>query len=302
MTLFAGIEAGGSKFVCAVGDGFGNIDKKIIIPTTTPDETIPQVIRFFQAANATSPFAAMGIATFGPVDLDISSPHYGYITTPPKPGWGHFNFVGAMREEFKIPIGFDTDVNGAALGEYRFGSAKGLDTFIYVTVGTGIGAGGMTSGKLMHGLIHPEMGHMFVPHDRGTDPFDGVCPFHGDCLEGLATGPAMQKRWKVKAATELPLSHPAWDLEANYLAYACANYVLILSPQKIIMGGGVMKRKEILEKIQKRTKELLNGYIKHEKILKNIQDYIVTPGLEEQSGICGAIALAEMKYREINTV
>jgi fructokinase len=299
MQLFGGIEAGGSKFVCAVGNATGKIDKKIVIPTSTPDETIPQVIKFFQATNLNKPLSAIGIATFGPVDLDVRSPHYGYVTTPPKPGWKHFNFVGALREAFpNLPIGFDTDVNGAAIGEYRWGAAKGLDTFLYVTVGTGIGAGEMVSGKLVHGLLHPEMGHMFVPHERHQDDFDGVCPFHGDCLEGLASGPAMQKRWNVKTPSDLPIDHPAWDLEAHYLAYAFANCVLIVSPQKIILGGGVTKRKEIFPKIRDKVQKFLNGYIKHEKILTNIDTFIVEPGLGEQSGICGAIALAEQAYLE----
>jgi len=293
MQLFGGIEAGGSKFVCAVGNADGKIEKKIVIPTSSPDETMPQVIKFFQGIHTNTPLAALGIATFGPVDLDEKSPTYGYITTPPKLGWGHYNILGEVKNAFNIPVGFDTDVNGAAIGEYRFGAARGLDTFIYVTVGTGIGAGGIISGKLMHGLIHPEMGHIFIPHDRVRDDFDGVCPFHGDCLEGLATGPAMQKRWGVRTASDLPLDHPAWDLEAEYLARAFANYILILSPQCIIVGGGVMKRREIYPKIGAKVQQMLNGYIKHEKILNKIDEYIVPPALGDEAGICGAIALAE---------
>lgn len=293
MQLFAGIEAGGTKFVCAVGDASGNIHEKIIIPTTTPDETIKHVIKYFQAIDENTPITAMGIASFGPIELDQKSPQYGYITTPPKPGWGYYNFLGTMQKAFPIPTGFDTDVNGAALGEHRWGAAQNLDTFIYVTVGTGIGAGGLISGKLMHGLTHPEMGHIFIPHDLKKDKFAGVCPYHGDCLEGLATGPSLQKRWGVKSAMDLPADHPAWDLEAEYLAYAFANYILTLSPQKIIVGGGVMKRKELFPKIRARVKSLLNGYIKHEQILNNLDEYIIAPGLGEQSGICGAMALAE---------
>lgn len=301
MQLFAGIEAGGTKFVCAVGDVAGNILEKIIIPTTTPEETMTHVIKYFQAINENTPFSALGIATFGPIDLDQKSPLYGYITTPPKPGWGHYNILGTMQKAFDMPIGFDTDVNGAALGEYRWGAAKELDTFIYVTVGTGIGAGGMISGKLMHGLIHPEMGHIFIPHDSKKDKFAGVCPFHGDCLEGLATGPSIQKRWGVKSALDLPAGHPGWDLEAEYLAYAFANYTLILSPQKIIGGGGVLKHKELFPKIRARVKSLLNGYIKHDMVFNKIDEYIVEPGLGDQSGICGAIALAERALLQNNS-
>jgi fructokinase len=293
MTLFAGIEAGGTKFICAIGDANGKIHNRISIPTTSPAVTMKAVIEYFQSQNQTSPFAAIGIATFGPIDLDPKSKHYGYITTPPKPGWANYDIYGTLKKAFNLPLGFDTDVNGAAMGEYRFGAAQGLDTFVYVTVGTGIGAGGMISGKLMHGLIHPEMGHIFVPHDMQRDNFKGVCPFHGDCLEGLATGPAIQKRWGLSEAQELPIDHPGWDLEAEYLAAAFANYALILSPQKIIAGGGVMQQKHLFPKIRSRVQKMLNGYIKHEKILSKIDEYIVPPGLGNDAGICGAIALAE---------
>lgn len=300
MLLFGGVEAGGTKFVCAVGDANGNIQDKVTIPTTIPKETIPQIIKYFSAIHNKQKITALGIASFGPVDLEPNSPYYGYITTPPKAGWEQFNFLGTMRDSFNLPIGWDTDVNGAALGEYRFGAAKNLDTFIYVTVGTGIGAGGLVSGKLMHGLIHPEMGHIFIPHDHKKDPFVGVCPFHGDCLEGLASGLAMQKRWGVKSALDLPSEHQAWDLEADYLATAFANYTLTLSPQKIIVGGGVMKHKELFPKIRVKVKNLLNGYIKHKKILAKIDEYIVEPSLGEQAGICGAIALAEKAYLRLS--
>lgn len=296
--LFAGIEAGGTKFVCAISDATGKITQKVVLPTTTPDETIPQVIKFFQAINVSNPISAFGIATFGPVDLNPKSKFYGYITTPPKPGWGHYDIVGAIKKVFKVPVGFDTDVNGSAIGEYRWGAAQGLDTFLYVTVGTGIGAGEMVSGKLVHGLIHPEMGHMFVPILPEDEKFQGVCPFHKTCLEGLASGPSMQKRWNIKSATDLPIDHPAWDLEAKYLAYAFANCVLILSPQKIIVGGGVMKRKELYAKIRIYLRDFLNGYIKHDKVTKDLDDFIVEPGLDDQSGILGAIALAEQAYLE----
>jgi len=302
MKLFGGIEAGGSKFICAVGDVEGNVEDKLTIKTTTPEETMAQVIKYFQNVNSNRTLSAIGIATFGPIDLDCNSPQYSYITTPPKTGWRYFDFLGVMRAKFDIPMGWDTDVNGAALGEYRFGAAQGLNTFIYVTIGTGIGAGGMVGGKLMHGLIHPEMGHMLIPHDVIKDKFAGVCPFHGNCLEGLASGPAIQKRWGVKSAIDLPFDHPAWDLEVEYLATAFANYAMILSPQKIIVGGGVMKRKGLLPKICSRVREILNGYIPHEMILNKTNDYIVAPGLGEESGICGAIALAERAFMQTNKI
>jgi len=297
-TLFGGIEAGGSKFTCAVGNANGKIEHRIHIPTTTPNETMLQVIKFFQAINLNTSLAAIGVATFGPVDLDRKSPQYGYITTPPKPGWKHYNMVGTIREVFNIPIGFNTDVNGAAIGEYRWGAAKGLDTFIYVTVGTGIGAGGMVAGNLMSGLVHPEMGHMFIPQDLTKDNFAGICPFHGNCLEGLASGPAMQKRWNIKNLNDLSPKHPGWDLETHYLALAFVNCITILSPQKIILGGGVIKNKHIYPKIREQVQKLLNGYIKHAKIIVDIDKYIVEPGLGEHSGIRGALALAEQSYLE----
>lgn len=293
MILFGGIEAGGTKFICAAGDSSGKIHQKIRIPTTTPEETIPQVIAFFKEIHQKTPLFAIGIGTFGPVDVDKTSQKYGYILSTPKPGWSDFNFIGAIKEQFHLPVGFDSDVNAAALGEHRWGAAQALDNFVYITIGTGIGGGAMVHGKLMHGLQHPEMGHIFIPHDKKRDPFAGSCPYHGDCLEGLANGPAMLARWDVKSALDLPIEHEAWDLEADYLAYAVANWILTLSPQKVILGGGVMRRRELLPKIQERVPRLLNGYIQHPAILKQIEHYVVHPGLGDKSGICGAIALAE---------
>jgi len=292
--IFGGIEAGGTKFCCAIGDADGNIIKSMTTPTCSPAITIQEAIQFFQTIHKETPLTAIGIGSFGPIDLDINSKTYGYITTPPKSGWQNFDFVGAVKSAFNLPIGFDTDVNGAALGEYRFGAGQGLDTFLYVTVGTGIGVGGMMSGQLMHGLIHPEMGHIFIPHDKERDPFAGICPFHGDCLEGLASGPAMMKRWKIKSALDLPVDHPGWDLEADYLGLAFANYIMTLSPQRIIVGGGVMKQKNLIAKIRPRVLKMLNGYIKSDKIIQDINNYIVAPRLRDNAGICGAIALAEM--------
>lgn len=293
MTLYGGIEAGGTKFVCAIGDSDGNVLERFRVPTTVPTETMPQVIEFFRQAHSKTPLAAIGVASFGPVDLDPKSATYGFITTAPKPGWEMFDFVGAIKQEFKLPVGFDTDVNGAAIGEHRWGCAQDVDSLVYWTIGTGVGAGGILSGKMIHGLLHPEMGHMFIPHDRTRDDFAGVCPFHGDCLEGLATGPAMEKRWNIDKATDLPIEHEAWEIEAEYIAYAMANCVLTLSPQKIILGGGVMNKEGLLEKVRAKTREFLNGYIKHEAILENIDDYIVAPGLGGDAGVLGAIALAE---------
>jgi fructokinase len=246
--LFGGIEAGGTKFVCAVGTHPGDLTETRF-PTTQPAETLGQAIDFFQYAAGVDRLAAIGIASFGPVDPNPASPTFGFITSTPKPGWGHTDFVGAIRRALDVPVGFDTDVNVAALGERRWGAAQGLDNFIYLTIGTGIGGGGLMNGGVMHGLIHPEMGHIFVPHDRQTDPFPGSCPYHGDCLEGLASGPALEARWGQRAET-LPDEHPAWDLEAHYLALALANFICTLSPQRIILGGGVMQQPQLLPLIR----------------------------------------------------
>jgi fructokinase len=290
MAIFGGIEAGGTKFVCMVGSGPDDIRKETRFPTTTPDETIEKAITFFQQQG--EPLAAVGIAAFGPLDPDPNSPDFGKITTTPKPGWAYADIGGRVARALGIPLGFDTDVNGAALGEHRWGAGRGLDTFLYLTIGTGIGGGGLMSGKLMHGLIHPEMGHIRLPHDLVRDPYPGHCPFHGDCLEGLACGPAIESRWGVRGET-LTADHPAWELEAEYLALALVNFICTLSPQRIILGGGVMAQEGLIEKVRQKVQGLLNGYIKSLAILEQIDTYIVLPGLGNRAGGLGAIALAE---------
>jgi len=290
--LWGGIEAGGTKFVCAVGTGPGDLRAEVRIPTTSPAETVESAISFFREQQRHSRLDAIGIAAFGPLDLSVDSPQYGFITTTPKPGWAYADLAGSVGRALDVPVGFDTDVNGAALGEHRWGAAQGLDTFIYLTIGTGIGGGGMSRGRLLHGLVHPEMGHVRVPHDLERDPFPGVCPYHGDCLEGLATGPALEGRWGMRPG-ELPADHPAWELEAHYLALAVANYVFTLSPRRVVMGGGVMEQRQLFPLIRREVKGLLNGYVQSPEILARIDDYIVPPGLGERSGVLGAIALAQ---------
>jgi fructokinase len=287
---FAGIEAGGTKFVCIVGSGPKDIRKKVSFPTTQPEETLSQTIDFLRSL----PYdlAAVGIASFGPIDVRRDSPTYGYITTTPKPGWANFDFCGALRAAFDLPIGFDTDVNGAALGEQRWGAAHRLDTFVYLTIGTGIGGGGLVNGRLMHGMLHPEMGHMFVPHNRQADPFTGICPYHSDCFEGLASGPAIERRWRQRAEY-LPSDHPAWDLEAHYLALGLVNLITTLSPQRIILGGGVMQHPHIFSLLRPKVQALLNYYVQSPEILDHIDEYIVPPALGSLAGSLGAIALAE---------
>jgi fructokinase len=236
----------------------------------------------------------VGISSFGPVDLNPDSDTYGFITTTPKSGWANTNFAGAVERALGLPVGFDTDVNGAALGEHRWGAAQGLDTFVYLTIGTGIGGGGLVGGRLMHGLVHPEMGHIHIPHDREADPFPGLCPYHGDCLEGLATGPALKERWG-QPPESLPPNHPVWPLEAHYLALGLVNLICTLSPQRIIMGGGVMKGPGLLAMIRSEVQDLLNGYVQAPEILDDIDDYIVPPALGDRAGVLGAIALAQRR-------
>jgi fructokinase len=300
--LLGGVEAGGTKFVCAVGAGPDDIRAETRFPTTSPGETIRQTIEFFQK-QPHGELAAIGVASFGPLDPDPKSPTFGHITSTPKPGWAGANLAGslsALRTALGVPIGFDTDVNGAALGEHRWGAAQGLDTFIYLTVGTGIGGGGLMNGQLMHGLLHPEMGHLRLPHDPQADPFTGLCPFHDDCLEGLASGPALEKRWG-QPAENLPSAHPAWALEAHYLGLALANLVCTLSPQRIILGGGVMAQPQLLPLVRAEVVRQLNGYVQSPAILEKIEAYIVPPALGRRAGVLGALALAELACRDSET-
>ena len=292
---YGGIEAGGTKFVCVLADGQGEVLDEARFPTEGPDETIGRAIAFFQD-NAGSP-AALGIGSFGPVDPNRRSSTYGYITTTPKAGWSNVDFAGRVSRELNVPVAFDTDVNAAALGEGRWGAAKGLTDFLYLTIGTGIGGGGMINSELMHGLLHPEMGHMRLPHDTATDPYPGRCPYHRDCLEGLAAGPAMEARWGLPAET-MSADHPGWALEAHYLALALVNLICTLSPQRIILGGGVMKQENLFPMIRENVLALLNGYVQAAALLEEIDAYIVPPGLGDRAGVLGAVALSQTMLRE----
>jgi len=290
---YAGLEAGGTKFVCLIGTGPGDIRAQARFPTGPPQETLRQGLEFFAAHR---PFAAMGIATFGPCDLDRRSPAYGHITTTPKTGWENVDLLGIFRRAFAVPVGFETDVNAAALGEWIWGAGQGLDSVIYMTVGTGIGGGGLINGRSLHGLIHPEMGHIRVPRVPG-DSFPGNCPYHGDCLQGLAAGPAIEARWG-RPAEELPADHPAWKLEAAYLALAMNDLICVLSPQRIILGGGVMHQRHLFPLIHREVRRLLNGYVRSPLILERIEEFLVPPGLEDRSGVLGAVALAKRAMEE----
>jgi fructokinase len=293
MTVYGGIEAGGTKWECAVGTGPEDIRATETIPTTTPAETIGRAVAFLEREG---PVEAIGIGSFGPVDLKLSSPTWGSITTTPKPGWAHTDVGRAIGRRLSVPVAFDTDVNAAALGEHRWGAGRGLDTFCYVTVGTGIGGGGVVGGQLLHGLLHPEFGHMRIPHDRDADPFPGSCPYHGDCWEGLASGSAIEARWGRPGA-ELADVPQVWELEARYLALGLVSVTCVLSPERIILGGGVMRNEGLLPRVQREVVELMSGYLSSGAVREEIEGYATAPALGARAGVLGAIALAEAVAR-----
>ncbi|MBN1314109.1 MAG: ROK family protein, partial [Anaerolineales bacterium] len=286
-----GIEAGGSKFVCGVGNRQGQVIDETVIPTTDPVSTIDQVVVYFQQFQSIHTLQAIGLASFGPIDLNPKSEHYGFITSTPKTRWQYFDIKGTLERALGFTIPCDTDVNAAVLAEHRWGAAMGVDNVVYMTVGTGIGGGVMVNGQLLHGLLHPELGHMRLRCNGDVSEFAGVCPFHDHCLEGLASGPAIKARWG-REAHELPDDHPAWEIEARYLAEGVANVVLVLSPELVILGGGVMKRRFLFPMIHKNVLQLLNNYIQKPEILVKIDEYITPAKLNGHAGLLGAIALA----------
>ena len=280
MGMFGAIEAGGTKFVC----GVGTCPEDLVttqIPTTSPEATVGEVIAWFEARRP----CAVGIGSFGPVDLNPESASWGFITSTPKAAWRNYDLAGAVRRGLGVPVRFNTDVNAAVVGEARWGAARSVANCLYLTVGTGIGGGAMVAGRVLHGLSHPEMGHMRIPHDVTRDPFAGACPYHGDCLEGLASGPALEARWGVRAS-QLPPDHPAWSLEAEYLAHGIANFVCTLSPERIVLGGGVMEQAHLYERIRAELARVMAGYVQE-------LPEIVPPQLGSLSGVLGALALAE---------
>jgi len=280
------IETGGTKIICAVGNENGELLDLMRIDTETPDVSIPKVVDYFKQNQVDK----MGISTFGPAGVNPTSADYGLILKTPKLAWADFDLLGELKTHFDIPMAFDTDVNGAALGEHLWGSAIGVNSCVYITVGTGIGAGAYIDGKLLHGLLHPEMGHILVRRHK-QDAFEGCCPFHGNCLEGMAAGPAIEKRWGQKAHLLHP-DHLAWEIEAYYLAQGIMNYIMVLSPEKIILGGGVMAQQHLFPRIRKNVKKLIGGYLKLEALEEGIDEYIVMPKLGENAGTYGALALA----------
>jgi fructokinase len=289
--LYGGIEAGGTKFVCVVAGGPGQIVDEIRFRTTTPEETLGRAIQFFRPFISSGQVHTIGVGCFGPLDVTPESSTYGYITATPKPGWSNTNVLGILRGAFDAKIAFDTDVNAAALGEYMWGVSKGCDPSLYLTIGTGIGGGYIKDGKSLVGMFSLEMGHLRIPHSRELDPFVGSCPFHEDCFEGLASGPAIERRLGMPGA-RVPENDPFWNLEAEYIASALVNYILTLSPKKIVIGGGVMQREFLFPKVRWRVREMLNGYVASKSVMEHIEDYIVPPGLGNQSGSLGAVALA----------
>jgi len=289
VTVYGGVETGGTKWALAVGTGPDDLRALETIPTTTPGEALEQAVAFFEREG---PVEAIGIGSFGPVDQKPDSPTWGYITTTPKPGWAYTDVAQEIRRRLGVPVAFDTDVNAAALGEHRWGAARGLDTFSYITVGAGIGGGGMARGQLLHGLVHPEFGHIRIPHDRDDDPFEGVCPYHGDCWEGLASALALERRWGAPPA-DLDDDPAVWELESRYLALGIVAVICVLSPERVIVGGGVMNRPQLVELVRRDVSELLNEYIVAAPLRDGLESYVTLPELGMRAGVLGAIALAE---------
>lgn len=286
--ILGALEAGGTKMVMAIGDENGTIFEQTSIPTQTPSETMSKIIEYYKNRN----IEALGIGSFGPIDPDRSSKTYGFITSTPKLAWADYDLVGSIKKELDIPIGFDTDVNASALGEATWGSIQGHSSGIYITIGTGIGVGVYLEGKLLHGMLHPEAGHILL-QKHSQDDFDGVCPYHPNCFEGLASGPAIEKRWGSKAY-ELKNRDEVWDLEAYYIAQGLVNYILTLAPHKIVLGGGVMHQEQLFPLIRSKVINLLNGYV-NTKQLKDIDNYIVPATLKDNQGIMGCLQLARLE-------
>lgn len=283
--LLGAIEGGGTKMICAVGEEDGRIIDKVTIPSGTPDDTMPAIIDYF----VSNPVCALGVGCFGPLDLDKQSRTYGYITSTTKVAWQNYDILGVLKSSLKIPCGFDTDVNAAALGEVTYGGMRGIKNGVYITVGTGIGTGMYLNGALLHGMLHPEGGHIPVRPHR-DDTFEGYCPFHKNCLEGMASGPAIEMRVGKKAELLAP-DDPVWEFESYYIAQAICSYVLTVSPEKVVLGGGVMKQPQLLNMIRTKVVDMLGGYIKAKRIA-NISDYIIASPLCGDQAIKGCMKLA----------
>lgn len=289
--IYGALEAGGTKMVVAIGDENGKILDQQSIPTTTPEETIPKIVDYFRDKE----IVALGIGAFGPVDVVKTSVTYGYILNTPKLAWKQFNLLGALESALRVPVGIDTDVNGSCLGEMTYGCARGLDTVLYMTVGTGIGVGIAVGGQLLHGMLHPEGGHIMIGKNT-HDPGMCICPYHSSCLEGLASGPSIEARWG-QSAKELVEKAVVWELESEYLAKGIVNMILLLSPQKIILGGGVMHQEQLFPLIREKVKDYLNHYYDTKEIM-DMDNYIVAASLHDDQGIMGAIRLGQIALEE----
>jgi fructokinase len=286
--LYGAVEGGGTKFICAIGDSAGGIVEEIRIETRDPKATLAQVLVYFaEAMTKFGRLSAIGVGAFGPLDLTPTSPTYGFITSTPKPGWANTDLAGTLSRALNVPVRLDTDVNGAALGELRWGAGQGLQSLAYVTVGTGIGVGVVHHGRAIHGFMHPELGHMLVRR-HPCDEFVGICPYHGDCLEGLACGPAVVARTGRTLKEALP-TDPIWEIHADYLGQLCALVVLSHSPHRIVIGGGVMQA-QTYPQVRARMLYWLKGYIKSDAL--HDCRYVTPPGLNGFSGIKGALSLA----------
>lgn len=291
--FYGAIELGGTKINVLIADAQNQPVAKKVIPTLSPDETIADIVNFFKNTLTTEDIKleAIGVGSFGPLDLNPDSKTYGYITSTPKSGWQFLNIKGKIESSLGIKVVIDTDVNTAALGEYSFKSMQPIKNMVYITIGTGIGAGFIINGELVHGLVHPEFGHIHIPHDKRIDPFPGICPYHRDCFEGLASGPALTERWRIPA-DEIPQDHMAWDLEGEYIAYALSNLICTISPEKIILGGGVMHRYYLYDIVRSKTANIINRYIRSKYLEESIGDYIIATRLKNESGLIGALCLA----------
>lgn len=289
--VYGGVETGGTWCVCALGTGPDRILATETFATAEPAATLQRIIAFFADPARPRP-RAIGIGSFGPVDLDPGSPTWGHVTTTPKPGWGDVAVAPVIRDALQVPVAFETDVAAAAVGELRWGAGRGIENLCYLTVGTGIGGALLVDGRPLHGLVHPEVGHLRIPHDLARDPFPGACPSHGDCWEGLASGTAMRARWGVDGG-QLDDDHPGWALEAEYLAVGILAIVYVASPQRVIAGGGVLGRRGLLEAVRARLAELNHGYVRSELLDERSGEYLVEPGLGDRAGVLGALALAQ---------
>ncbi|MFL5863491.1 MAG: ROK family protein [Solirubrobacteraceae bacterium] len=287
--IYGGVETGGTWVVCALGTGPDDIAAQETFATGEPGRTLARIAAFFEGGPRP---AAIGVGSFGPVDLDPDSSTWGHVTSTPKPGWAHASVAPVLAKRLGVPVYFDTDVTTAALGEQRWGAATDVDSVCYLTVGTGIGAGLLIGGRPVHGLVHPEVGHLRIPHDRGRDPFAGACPAHGDCWEGLAAGGALRERWALNPKV-IPDEHPAWALEAEYLALGILAIVFVASPRRVVVGGGVMEHAGLLESVRRRLVELNAGYLETPLMGADIDRYVVPPALGDQAGVLGALALAQ---------